>query len=306
MLTRMPTVAEIVRRNGGAVSYAVLDRAGLDRREVARELRAGRIRRVRRSWFAVPDAPPDVVRAARVGGALTGASALRLHGAWLLPDDALHVRVAPNAARLRDPDAIGIPIDRAASGVCVHHSGGLPITGRDSPLDAVAAMLTCAPPLAGQIALDSVLNLGVLAQRELPVLRAMVPKGRRMLVDRADGSCDSGLETIVRVLLRGRRVRHRTQAYIRGVGRVDILVGDRLILELDGAAFHTGLEFERDRRRDFELVQQGYLVVRLTYSMVMREWEHVERGILALIDRGEHRWRGRGPFDPTGRPRYSG
>ena len=47
-------------------------------------------------------------------------------------------------------------------------------------------------------------------------------------------------------------------------------------------------------------------MVRLTYSMVMREWEHVERGILALIDRGEHRWRGRGPFDPTGRPRYSG
>ena len=302
----MPTVAEAVRRNGGAVSYALLDRIGVDRHDVARELRSGRISRVRRGWFAVPDAPTEVVRAARVGGALTAASALRLHGVWLLPDAALHVRVAPNAARLRDPDASDVPIDRAASDVCLHHSGTLPITGRDSPLDAVAAMLACAPPLAAQIALDSASNLGVLAPRELPALRALVPKGRRIVVDRADGSCDSGLETIVRVLLRGRRVPHRTQAYIRGVGHVDLLVGDRLILELDGEAFHTGLEFERDRRRDFELVQQGYLVVRLTYSMVMREWEHVERGILALLDRDEHRWRGRGPFAPTGRPRYSG
>ncbi len=103
-----------------------------------------------------------------------------------------------------------------------------------------------------------------------------------------------GTETIVRLLLRGRRVRHRTQVSIDGVGRVDVLVGDRLVIEIDGAGFHTGPEFERDRRRDFELVMRGgYLVLRLSYDLVMREWTSVQAGILELLARGgEHRWGG--------------
>ena len=299
-------VAETIRRNGGAVDYVILDRAGVDRGAVRRAVDLGRIRRVRRGWFAVPDAPADVVRAARVGGAATAASALRLHGLWMLPDVALHVRVAPNASRLRDPDVERRSLATGTPAVCVHFTGATPHTGRDSPVDALAAMLTCAPPLAGQIALDSSLNLGVVAPGELPRLRMMVPGIRRSIVDRADGGCDSGLETIIRVVLRSRRVRHRTQVAIPGVGRVDVLIGDRLVVELDGEAFHTGPEFERDRRRDFELVQQGYLVVRLTYGMVMREWEVVQRGMLALIDRGEHRWAGRGPHAPSRNRPFSG
>jgi very-short-patch-repair endonuclease len=69
-----------------------------------------------------------------------------------------------------------------------------------------------------------------------------------------------------------------------------VLVGDRLVIEIDGAGFHTGVEFEADRRRDFELIQRGYLVLRLSYSMVMRDWAEVQRGIVTLIERGEHRW----------------
>lgn len=92
------------------------------------------------------------------------------------------------------------------------------------------------------------------------------------------------------MLLRGRGIRHRTQVWIDSVGRVDILVGDRLIIEIDGAGFHTGVEFERDRRRDFEFVMRGYLVIRLSYQMVMSEWETVRGGVLELIERGEHRW----------------
>ena len=110
------------------------------------------------------------------------------------------------------------------------------------------------------------------------------------LLDLVDGGCQSGTETIVRMLLRSRRHGHRTQVWIDGVGRVDILVGDRLIIEIDGAGFHTGAEFERDRRRDYELIMRGYLVLRLSYDMVMTEWDAVQRGVLDLLDRGEHLW----------------
>ena len=35
---------------------------------------------------------------------------------------------------------------------------------------------------------------------------------------------------------------------------------------------------------------RGYLVVRLTYDMVIHDWDRVRGDLLELIDRGEHRW----------------
>ncbi|ANJ25580.1 endonuclease domain-containing protein [Agromyces aureus] len=115
------------------------------------------------------------------------------------------------------------------------------------------------------------------------------------------GSRAVGLETKVRLFLRSRRVRFRTQAPLEGVGLVDVLVGDRLVIEVDGWGFHRSQsQFENDRRRDFELVARGYLVLRLSYRQVMHDWERTSAGILALLARQEHRWRigpgGTGPF----------
>ncbi|GAA1061602.1 hypothetical protein GCM10009573_30290 [Agromyces bracchium] len=184
-----------------------------------------------------------------------------------------------------------MPLDRAKHGVCIHYRTvpGRP-TARDGVALAIAEMTSCAPLLDAQIAIDSALSLGTLKIDDLDELRGRLGPSRRRIVDRADAGCQSGTETIVRLLLRGRRVPHRTQAQIAGVGRVDVLVGDRLVVEIDGEGFHTGPEFERDRRRDFELTMRGYLVFRLSYSMVMGEWDAVSKGLLALIARGEHRW----------------
>lgn len=38
------------------------------------------------------------------------------------------------------------------------------------------------------------------------------------------------------------------------------------------------------------MVRRGYLVVRVTYLQVMTRWANVERAILELTRRGEHRW----------------
>jgi very-short-patch-repair endonuclease len=77
--------------------------------------------------------------------------------------------------------------------------------------------------------------------------------------------------------------------FIEGVGRVDVLVGDRLVLELDGYGFHaTGESFETDRRRDLALAARGYRVIRLSYRQVMFEWNEAERVILSMVRRGEH------------------
>jgi very-short-patch-repair endonuclease len=175
--------------------------------------------------------------------------------------------------------------------VCVHYRSIRTESPARDPLPlALAELAACAPRLDAVIAIDSALATGRMNRSEVTVLRSLMLPSRRGLLELVDGGCQSGTETIVRMLLRSRRLRHRTQVWIDGVGRVDILVGDRLIIEIDGAGFHTGVEFERDRCRDFELVMRGYQVLRLSYDMVMTEWDAVQRGLLDLIDRGQHLW----------------
>ncbi|MFF2493857.1 endonuclease domain-containing protein [Agromyces sp. NPDC058064] len=252
--------------------------------------------RLRRSWYSVPDAPDEVVRAVRVGGAATAASVARIEGLWVHDDARLHVRVPRTAARLKSPrvPALGrapVPLDAAGDGVCVHYrSDPQLISGRDGLALALAEMLRCAPPEAAIATIDSALARRLVGLEEVRAIAS--PAFHRTLVRCAPGS-ESGLETRVRLLLRAHNIRHRTQVSIPGVGRVDLLVGDRLVVEVDGARFHAGVaEFENDRRRDFELAMRGYRVLRLSYRMVMEEWETTSRGILALVDRGEHRWGG--------------
>jgi len=284
-------VIRFIRANGGALSYRELDAGGIPRSAVSAAVAAGVIERVRRGWFATTDAPRDVVRAARVGGAVTAASAARLDGIWLLGDPLLHVRVPSSTGRLRNPDASNEPLDRLQHRVCVHYRSAPAVLGaRDALPIALAEMLACAEPTAAIVAMDSAVSLGALTIGDLAGVRALTLPSRRHLVDRVQPGSASGIETIVRLFLRTRGIRHRIQVLIPRVGHVDLLIGDRLVIEVDGEGFHTGPEFEADRRRDFELVMRGYLVLRLSYRMVLSEWDAVSSGILELVRRGEHRW----------------
>lgn len=140
------------------------------------------------------------------------------------------------------------------------------------------------------IALESALNRQVLSMQALETIRALAPAWAGRQLGRATPHSDSGLETIARLLLHRLRVPVRAQVEMPGVRRVDLLVGDRLILELDGRAFHSGDDFERDRVQDLELALRGYLVVRLSYRMVTAEWDTTHRAVRELVARGLHRW----------------
>lgn len=288
------SIDEFTRRNGGAVSNRALLGAGFERGTLIRALRDDRLVLVRRGWYARADAPPEVIRAVRVGGALTGASVARLHGLWLLGDPALHVRVPPTASRLRSPDVPGERLDHTRDGVCVHFRCGTAMLGdvgaRDGLTRSIAEMFRCAGTVPAMVALESALNRGMLTMHATDHLRSVLPSWARRPLELVTPDSDSGLETIARLLLHRVRVRVRTQVWVEGVRRVDLLVGDRLVLELDGRAFHSGDDFERDRRQDIELHLRGYLVVRLSYRMVTTEWDRTHRAVLELIARGLHRW----------------
>lgn len=76
---------------------------------------------------------------------------------------------------------------------------------------------------------------------------------------------------------------------IPGIGRVDFVVGDRLIIEVDSRAHHERTpDYERDRRRDAAASTHGYRVLRFTYRQVFDDWRSVEEAIMAAYLRGDH------------------
>ena len=76
---------------------------------------------------------------------------------------------------------------------------------------------------------------------------------------------------------------------IGGVGRVDFVLGDRLILEVDGGLGHEGRENRhKDLMRDVVAAGHGFDTLRFDYEMVVNDWAVVEEAILAKVARGLH------------------
>jgi len=258
-------------------AFSELRDAGLSRGSIDRAVRERSLLRVRRGWYATPDVDADVLHAVRCGGSLTCSRALRAHGVWVAAAAPLHVRVAPASHLLA-------PAPR------VHFLSGTSRNGVDDVETALAVAARCLPFEHAVCAIDSALNRGLTTSAALEAAWA-TPGGRRLLAD-TDRRSESGLETLARLRLRSRRLRVRVQVLIAGVGRVDLIVGDRLVIELDGDRWHsTAEQREEDRRRDSALVARGYLVMRAGYQRVMHDWRGFEGEILTIVRRDEHLWR---------------
>ncbi|HWR86359.1 MAG TPA: hypothetical protein VN200_10225 [Rhodoglobus sp.] len=91
-------------RMGGFAKRSELVGLGVDAGEIELAAWYGRrLIRVRKGWYAHPHEDEDVLRAWRVGGRLTCASALAFH-AGAVRHPVLHLEVRASSTRLRDPD----------------------------------------------------------------------------------------------------------------------------------------------------------------------------------------------------------
>ncbi|RFA07370.1 hypothetical protein B7R21_14240 [Subtercola boreus] len=271
----------------GVVHGSQLSGRGIAFRDLQRACRAGFIRRIARGWYALPDAHITVVRAVRAGGSLTGPSAARLYGLWVPPDLRLHVAVPSNSSTVPS-------VSSRSSDLCVHwlpDRGRLPIAIQPIPAALDHAISCCTPENAVAI-VDSALNKRLVTIWRLRASVGSRSEKHRRVIDRSDPASESGLESLVRYRLASLRIGVRTQARRRGVGRVDLLVGDRFVIELDGRAFHDDdRAFAVDHERNLELFRTDHLNLRLTYEHVMFRWPEIERIILHRVRRREHRWR---------------
>lgn len=154
--------------------------------------------------------------------------------------------------------------------------------------DALMQSVFCLSPDDFLVLAESLIYRTLMTRDQVHSTMAGINNRITELMKKLDVS-ESGTETLVRLRLRRRRVKLTPQVTIQGVGRVDFLVGKRLIIEVDSVDHHGSDEaFERDRARDQDLVALGFVVIRISYQQVMYDWPRVEARILRILRLGLH------------------
>ncbi|MFZ4893119.1 DUF559 domain-containing protein [Plantibacter sp. Mn2098] len=267
-------------RRDGIAHRADAIEAGFTRTALERAARDHRLTSIRRHWLVAPEHDPARFTAAALGGALTCLSAAAVLGLWSIADEHVHVSVRPNAATRPPP------------GVRFHWGAGpAPLGPRElvEPIENALAHLTaCQPFERALVVVESAIRQDRVSLEHLK--RTHIGQARFAAVIQAAGrSSDSGIETIPWARLARLGIPVQQQVVIDG-HPVDGLIGDRLILQVDGHGPHTTTaQRNRDVRQDRRLALRGYTVLRFTYTQIMYEWPDVERTIIAAMAQGLHR-----------------
>lgn len=250
------------------------------RRSIERMLREGMLVRLRKGSYLRADCPPELVRAARLGGRLDCLSLARCLGIFVLENaSAIHVQMDAKATRIRPPDGDLVRHFRETSASAGSLAADL--------VEAIAQACRCQSPRAAIATLDSAWHLGWLDEDGISAVFARLPARYQVLRGHLDRRSESGPETLVRLMVRALGCDVRLQVAIAGVGRVDLVVDGWLIIECDSEAFHAGWEAQRrDRRRDLAAAALGYTTLRPVAEDIMFQPEIVLAAIRGLLTRG--------------------
>lgn len=266
-----------LRKRGGIARVRTLIAAGVSAHALRRAKESGQIRTIRRGWVAGADVDRRVLGAIRRGVVLSCLTVAERQGLWVPQRGLIHVAARPNAARITVPE-----------GVVVHWSMPIvprdPDAGEDGLVNALALVAQCQPFETALVIWESALNKGLADQMLLSGLE--LPPVARTVLEHALPFADSGLETIFITRLRWLNVPMRPQAWVLG-HRVDLLIGERLIVQIDGAS-HTGAQRTRDIEHDAQLALRGYHVLRFSYELIMDRWPEVQEVIMNAVARGLH------------------
>ena len=140
----------------------------------------------------------------------------------------------------------------------------------EQPLVAIDRAAECTTPLEQLVIVDSALRSGSLDRRELEWLATGSVKRREWLRANAHPGADSVGETVARAALAAAGLTPVPQARRDDVGRVDLEVAGRVVVEVDGYEAHSKFKaFQEDRRRDRMVALAGDTVLRFTHWDVL-------------------------------------
>ncbi len=269
---------DAVRRSGGLARSRTLRLAGHSAHYQLLAVDAGELVRIGRNWLAVPDADPLLIEAVELGVVVTCVTQARRLGLWVLRTDGrTHVGTTSHG--------------RTRIGAGRHHvHWATPVIPRHpdelvDPIENVLALVAdCVPHDEALAIWESALNKGLVT---LEVLRGLPlgPRGRALREEAAPWA-GSGLESFVQPRLRFLRVPIVPQVWVAG-HRVDFLIGDRLVFQIDGAT-HVGAQRDADITHDAQLMLMGYHVIRVGYHHMVDNWHHVQDQIMRAVAQGRH------------------
>lgn len=272
------------------LSRAELIAWGATSRGLTSAVRGGFLVRARRDHYCLPRTANDVVRATRVGGRLTCVSALASYGVFAFDTSVTHVQLPVNASRLRRPHPPRQRlVDADRDDVCLHWVQ----RAKDDPagdefrvglIDALRQSIHCQERAHAIASIDNALNQRLIDEDDLDTLFAVVPDRFQCYRGMLDGRAEAGQESVLRLIIRDRGLSCRVQPVFRDVGRADMLVERRVIVEADSRAHHSGWEHHvADRERDLKFAALGFPSLRPAYNHTMYQPELVGDAVEALV-----------------------
>lgn len=257
----------------GVISTGALAANGFGRSKVAAAERSGLLQRAGRGYYRLEGAPAELVAAASLGTSLTCVSAADVQGWWVL----------------NRPDGLHLRADKSVHGPGIHLHRGRRSAARlvCSPSAVVLDAFRCLQPLEALVIAESAVACNAVSKAVLVSAFGRPQDWRvRALLEGISRKTASPLEVCARYHLCSAGFSVRSEVMVDGVGRVDFLVGERLIVELDGYEFHSGrTEYRNDRARWNRATALGFITLRITAEMILRNPEEFIRLVRAALSR---------------------
>jgi hypothetical protein len=270
-------------------SRAQLIAAGARPRYLTAAVRNGYLLRVRRDHYARPDTPRSVLQAVRVGGRLACLSTLSHTGIFAIDHACTHIHLERGASRLRHPNDARQPLPSDDRPNITMHWSPLRETDAGSEAsvgvkDALAQVIQCQDELHAIASLDNALFLKAIDLRDLREIFANCPQRFAGLLPRVDGRAEAGQEMMLRLLLEDAGLHCDLQVTFPGIGRVDLVVEGRVVVEADSRLAHDGWELHvRDRNKDIDVAKLGYPSIRPAYQRTMHKADDVLAAVQGLL-----------------------
>ena len=271
----MANIAQLIHRLGGLAQKQQLVSRGARDLDLTQAVRDGSAVRARQGWYTTVDEAEPRVRAARVGGRLTGISAIRDWGGWVLASHDLHVSVPRNSARLRNQWNRRRPLT-TARGVHVHWDAP-ELSERGSAwsvsaVDALIRVVLDEELETAVAALDWAVHSGLLDEIDLERVFLGLPKSKSWVRAWVDGACESLPESLTRTRLRLAGYTVTIQVPL-GPQRIDMVIDGTIGLEIDGREFHAAT-FEKDHLKAIDITIAGFHAMAVSANMVFTNWGH--------------------------------
>lgn len=278
----MDSVRKLVERLGGLAQKQQLVALGAHDRMLTEAVRNSSVIRARQGWYSTFAEHDLALRAARVGGRLTGMSALIVRGAWAWTDHPLHVSVMRRSSRLcKQWDRFRRLDPAAARDVIIHWDEDAVVTAGDltsvSLSEALRSVVLDEPFEVAVVAFDWAFKSGSIDRMTFERILLTLPADARMIANWVDLRCDSILESITRTWLQLAGYRVVSQVQVGELEQIDLVIDDVVALELGGKTHEASLEM--DWRKNVKITVEGRHPILATYSMVRNEFGSILQSI---------------------------